>query len=61
WDTFSEDQKRIAPRLLREAVNNDGPRWQERGWRRGRGDHHRMGMMDHGRAGSGGPRGPVQQ
>jgi hypothetical protein len=61
WDTFSEDQKRIAPRLLREAVNNDGPRWQERGGRRGRGDHHRMGMMDHGRMGPGGPRSPVQQ
>jgi hypothetical protein len=58
WDTLTEDQKRIAPRLLREAVNNDGPRWQERGERRGRGDHHRMGMMDHGR---GGPRAPVQQ
>ncbi len=50
WDTFSEDQKRIAPRLLREAVNQDGPRWHERGGRRGR-DHHRMGMMEHGRGG----------
>jgi LTXXQ motif family protein len=61
WDTFSEDQKRIAPRLLREVVNNDGPRWHERGGRRGRGDHHRMGMMEHGRMGPGGPRSPVQQ
>jgi LTXXQ motif family protein len=56
WDTLTEDQKRIAPRLLREAVNNDGPRWHERGGRRDRG--HRMGMMEHGR---GGPRAPVQQ
>jgi hypothetical protein len=56
WDTFSEDQKRIAPRLLREAVDADGPRWNERGGRRGHGrDHHRMGMHQ------GGPRGPVQQ
>ncbi|MBO1904804.1 Spy/CpxP family protein refolding chaperone [Microvirga sp. 3-52] len=56
WDTFSEDQKRIAPRLLREAVDSDGPRWNERGGRRGHGrDHHRMGMHQ------GGPRGPVQQ
>ena len=58
WDTLTEDQKRIAPRLLREAVDNDGPRWHERGARRGRGDHHRMGMMEHGRAG---PRAPAQQ
>jgi LTXXQ motif family protein len=59
WDTLTEDQKRIAPRLLREAVNNDGPRWHERGGRRGRDDRgHRMGMMEHGR---GGPRAPVQQ
>ena len=56
WDTFSEDQKRIAPRLLREAVDSNGPRWNERGGRRGHGrDHHRMGMHQ------GGPRGPVQQ
>jgi hypothetical protein len=58
WDTLTEDQKRIAPRLLREAVDNDGPRWQDRGGRRGRADHHRMGMMEHGR---GGPRAPAQQ
>lgn len=56
WDTFSEDQKRIAPRLLREAVDSNGPRWNERGGRRGHGrDHHRMGMHQ------GGPRGSVQQ
>jgi hypothetical protein len=60
WNTFSEDQKRIAPRLLREAVDVDGPRWNDRwndrGGRRGHGrDHHRMGMHQ------GGPRGPVQQ
>lgn len=56
WDTFTEDQKRIAPRLLREAVNADGPRWNDRGGRRGQGrDHHRMGMHQ------GAPRGPAQQ
>ena len=54
WNTFSEDQKRIAPRLMREALNVDGPRWNAREGRRGR-DHHRMGMHQ------GGPRGPVQQ
>lgn len=52
WNTFSEDQKRIAPRLLREAVNTDGPRWNARDGRR---DHHRIGMHRDG------PRGPVQQ
>jgi hypothetical protein len=64
WDTFTEDQKRVAPRLMREAVNNDGPRWHERGGRRGHGrDHHRMGMMEHGRGGMhhGGPHTPAQQ
>jgi hypothetical protein len=56
WDSLSEDQKRIAPRLLREAVNVDGPRWNDRGGRRGHGrDHHRMGMHQ------GGPRSLVQQ
>jgi hypothetical protein len=29
WETFSEDQKRIAPRLMREALNQDGPRWHD--------------------------------
>ncbi|MFD2227016.1 Spy/CpxP family protein refolding chaperone, partial [Microvirga arabica] len=48
WDTLTEDQKRIAPRLMREAVHEDGPRWHHRGGRRGHhGDRHRMGMMDH--------------
>jgi hypothetical protein len=66
WDTFTEDQKRIAPRLLREAINQDGPRWHERGGRRGHGrDHHRTGMMEHGRGGTDhgrhdGPRTPAQ-
>ena len=56
WDTFSEDQKRIAPRLMREAVNLDGPRWNDRGGRRGHGpDRHRIGMHRDG------ARGPVQQ
>ncbi|WP_262270585.1 Spy/CpxP family protein refolding chaperone [Microvirga yunnanensis] len=55
WDSFSEDQKRIAPRLLREALDVDGPRWAERGGRRGHDRDHRMGMHQ------GGPRGPVQQ
>ncbi len=62
WDTFSEDQKRIAPRLLREAVDNEGPRWHERRGRRGHhGGHHRMGMMEHGRMGPGGSQAPAQQ
>lgn len=41
WNSFSEDQKRIAPRLMRSAM--DGMGWRERGERRG----HRMGMMEH--------------
>ena len=50
WDTFSEDQKRIAPRLMREAVNQRRPalaraRRAPRPWP----DRHRMGM--HGRDG----------
>jgi hypothetical protein len=65
WDSFSEDQKRIAPRLMREALNQGGPRWHERGGRRGHHGrhHHRMGMMDHGRGGMdrGGPGAPAQQ
>jgi len=67
WDSFSEDQKRIAPRLLRDAVNEDGPRWGERGGRRGhsRDHHHRIGMnhggIGPGSMGPGGQRGPVQQ
>ncbi|MBJ6127766.1 Spy/CpxP family protein refolding chaperone [Microvirga splendida] len=52
WDTLTEDQKRIAPRLMREAVNEDSPRWHHRGGRRGHhGGYHRMGMMEHGRMG----------
>jgi hypothetical protein len=35
WDTFSEDQKRIAPRLMRSATGGEG--WRER---RGRRDEH---------------------
>lgn len=56
WDTFSADQKRIAPRLLREAVGDDGPRWHERGGRKGR-QHGGMGMMGHGGHGGMGPGG----
>jgi hypothetical protein len=45
WNTFSEDQKRIAPRLMRSAMGGEG--WRERGGRRG--DHGRRGgMMQHG-------------
>lgn len=66
WDSFSEDQKRIAPRLMREAVNGG---WGERRGRGGRDGHHgrRAAMMDHG-PGHGGPggmspgqRGPAPQ
>jgi len=46
WDTFSEEQKRVAPRLLRPAVGGMG--WREE--RRGR--HGRHGMH-HGRMGGG--------
>ncbi|MGO4523559.1 Spy/CpxP family protein refolding chaperone [Microvirga sp. 2MCAF35] len=56
WDSFSEDQKRIAPRLMREAINGG---WGER---RGRGGHHgrRAGMMmEHGGGMGPGPRGPA--
>ncbi|MEZ0171535.1 Spy/CpxP family protein refolding chaperone [Microvirga sp. TS319] len=61
WDSFNEDQKRIAPRLLREALN-DGIGRQERGGRHGR----QGGMMrHHGPMGPGGmgpgPRGPAPQ
>ncbi len=50
WDSFSEDQKRIAPRLMRTAT---GEGWRERGDRRGgRGEHGRRGaMMQHGHGG----------
>lgn len=55
WNTFSEDQKRIAPRLMREAVG-DGLGWRQR---HGRDGHHGRwsGMRDHGS----GPRGPAPQ
>ena len=47
WDTFSEDQKRVAPRLMRTAVGGMG--WRERGGRRHHGEHGRRGaMMQHG-------------
>lgn len=72
WNAFSEDQKRIAPRLMREAVN-DGMGWRERRGRGGRDNHHGRraemrhgmmehgrGMMDHGGMGSG-PRGSAPQ
>jgi hypothetical protein len=51
WDTFSEDQKRIAPRLMRSATGGEG--WRER---RGRRHEHgrRGGMMQYGPMGQGG-------
>lgn len=66
WDSFSEDQKRIAPRLMREAVN-DGLGWRGHGRRGGRDGHHghRAEMRHHGMMGQGmpgrGPQGPAQQ
>lgn len=61
WDSFSEDQKRIAPRLLRQAVN-DGIGMHDRGGRGGRGGHHGRSaeMRHHGPMGPG-PRGPAPQ
>lgn len=63
WDTFTEDQKRIAPRLMRPVVAEGGMGWRERGGRRGGhhrdGEHGRMGGMMHGRGGMG--HGPVGQ
>jgi len=64
WDSFSEDQKRIAPRLMREAINGG---WGERRGRGGRDRHHgrHAGMMHHGPGMMGGggmgpgPRGPA--
>jgi hypothetical protein len=70
WNSFNDDQKRIAPRLMREALNG-GQGWRERGGHRGR----RFGMMEHGMMGRGGmspggtgpdgmgpgPRGPAPQ
>jgi hypothetical protein len=69
WDTFSEDQKRIAPRLLRTAIAGDGMERGERGGRRGdhRGHgrmgammHHGPGPMDHGPRGGQQPPAPRQ-
>jgi LTXXQ motif family protein len=60
WDTFSEDQKRIAPRLLRPVMGGPGWRGERRGGRRDHAMHHgRMGggMMEHHR---GGPQAPAQ-
>lgn len=71
WDSLGEDQKRIAPRLMREAINGG---WSERRGRGGRDGHHGRrhtmmdhGMMNHGPGGMGpggmgsGPRGPAPQ
>ena len=56
WNSLSEDQKRIAPRLMRSAMGGMG--WRERGERRG----HHMGMMGHhGRMmGPGGQQAPAE-
>ncbi|WP_165820259.1 Spy/CpxP family protein refolding chaperone [Microvirga sp. KLBC 81] len=61
WDTFSEDQKRVAPRLMREAVE-DGLGWRQRHGRGGRDGHHgrRAEMRHHDPMGSG-PRGAAPQ
>ncbi|RDI60908.1 Spy/CpxP family protein refolding chaperone [Microvirga subterranea] len=48
WDSFNEDQKRIAPRLLQQAVGGMGWRGERRGDRFHGRDHDRMGMMHHG-------------
>ncbi|WP_243373722.1 Spy/CpxP family protein refolding chaperone [Microvirga solisilvae] len=58
WNTFNEDQKRVAPRLMRQAMN-DGMGWRERGGRHG---HHgrRAEMRQHGMMGQGGT-GPAPQ
>ena len=59
WDTFNEDQKRIAPRLLRPVMGGPGWRGERRGGRRDHAMHHgRMGGgMEHHR---GGPQGQGQ-
>jgi hypothetical protein len=63
WDSFNEDQKRIAPRLLRSALGGMG-RQADRGPRGRRGDDHgRMGMMQRGHGmmhQPGGPQAPAQ-
>jgi hypothetical protein len=53
WNTFSEDQKRIAPRLMRSAM---GEGWRERGGRRGGRGHGGMGSGGMG----GGQQAPAQ-
>lgn len=64
WDTFSEDQKRIAPRLVHQAMD-DGPGWHKRGGRGGRHGHHGRRAEMRGHMGPGhmgpGPRGPAPQ
>jgi len=65
WDTFSEDQKRIAPRLLRQAVD-DGIGMHGRRGRGGRdghrGHHGRQAEMRHHHGGMGpGSHGPAPQ
>jgi hypothetical protein len=45
WDSFNEDQKRIAPRLLQQAVGGMGWRGERRGDRFHGGHHGRMGGM----------------
>jgi hypothetical protein len=56
WDSFNDDQKRIAPRLLRQAVGGMGWRGDRRGDRFHGREHGRMGGMMHGGPGMG--RGP---
>lgn len=66
WDTFNDDQKRIAPRLMRQALG-DGPGWHEGRGRGGKHGHHgRRAEMKrhHGHMGPGtgpGPRAPAPQ
>ncbi|WP_114945017.1 Spy/CpxP family protein refolding chaperone [Microvirga calopogonii] len=58
WDSFSEDQKRIAPRLMREAIDGG---WGERRGRDGHNGRRAAMMMEHGGGMGPGPRGPAQQ
>jgi hypothetical protein len=59
WDSFSEDQKRIAPRLMREAIDG-GSGWNKRGGRHHGRDGRHAGMRHHG-GDHGGPRGAAPQ
>lgn len=64
WNSFSEDQKRIAPRLMRSAMAGGGMGWRERGGRRGDRDGGHGRMMEHGGMmgrGPGGQQGPAPQ